>query len=270
MLGPYPIFCRGHSGGRILCEAFARNHIQMGHLAPGRNDTEYFSITNPFLRHLILHAYHYPHAQPAERQYDQELMRRCLTHYLQTEIPYPAGPFGWKHGISLFTLPVLMDTFPTAKIIHLIRDGRDVMLSRLEARFGGDNLSDPVNQLVVFGNSHTHDFEGHLLTPETIATYRNELEMLHWVTAVRYGLQGRHYPGRYLEIKYEDLCQNPVLVLTQIFDFINIRLLSTTRQWIIEAVHQTRIGKWQNLSPQQLDKPLQIGGELLKELGYLR
>jgi len=22
MQGPYPIFCRGHSGGRLLCEAF--------------------------------------------------------------------------------------------------------------------------------------------------------------------------------------------------------------------------------------------------------
>lgn len=267
--GPYPILCRGHSGGRLLCEAFIRNHIQMGQVDPERRDTEYFASHNPIIRELILNAYHYPTATETQRQYYQTLMKRGVTDYLNTQIQlHPPTPYGWKLGITLFTLPVLLDTFPTAKVIHLIRDGRDVMLSRLEARFGGHNLTDPLNQLIVFGDAHTDHYEVQPLTPDTIARYRNELEMRHWVTAVTYGLRGRAYPDRYLEIKYEDLCQHPRPQFAKIFDFIQVPFLTTTQDWLTQTVHPTRIGKWQNLPPVQLEKPLQIGEKLLKELGY--
>lgn len=115
MKGPYPIFCRGHSGGRLVCEAFIRNHIDMGHVAPDRQDTEFFATTNPLMRQLILNAYHYPHASPHQQHHCQDLMRQCVNQYHQTEIQLPNAPFGWKLGISLFTLPILLETFPTAK-----------------------------------------------------------------------------------------------------------------------------------------------------------
>jgi len=266
MQGPYPIFCRGHSGGRLLCEAFIRNGINMGQVARERQDTEFFAIHNPLIRELILNAYHYPHAEPKQRLYYQALMKQCIDDFRRQEIHQP-GPFGWKLGISLFTLLVLLDALPTAKVIHLIRDGRDVMLSRLEARFA--HLDDPVNKLVVFGQVDSEHFAGQPLTSEVIARYRNELEMLHWVTAVRYGLNGRAYPGRYLEVHYEAICAQPLYIFSQIFDFLEVPFLATTQKWVQQAVHQSRIGKWQSLSAQQLEKPLAIGAPLLKQLGYL-
>jgi len=196
--GPYPIFCRGHSGGRLVCEAFIRNQIDMGHVDPARKDTDFFNIHNPHLYKIILNAYQYPKAAAYQQRYYQNLMKRCITEYQKSEI-HSKSPYGWKMGMSLFTMPVVLDAFPTAKVIHLIRDGRDVMLSRLEARFA--HLNDPVNRLVVFGDTTINHFEGHLLTPKIIATYRNELEMQHWVTAVKYGLKGRAYGEQYLEIK---------------------------------------------------------------------
>ncbi len=193
-------------------------------------------------------------------------MKRCIIEYRKNEIQ-SKGAFGWKMGMTLFTLPVLLDTIPTAKVIHLIRDGRDVMLSRLEARIA--HLDEPINRLMVFGDATINHFEGQALSPETIATYRNELEILHWVTAVKYGLKGRTYNERYLEIRYEDICQNPILEFTQIFEFLELPFLETTKAWLLEAVHHTRIGKWKSLPKEQLEKPLAIAGELLKELGYL-
>jgi len=141
------------------------------------------------------------------------------------------------------------------------------MLSRLEARFA--HLQDPVNKLVVFGDTQVTHFEGLSLTADTIAKYRNELEMLHWVTAVRYGLRGRAYSGRYLEVKYEDICRAPVAIFQKIFDFIEVPFLKSTQVWLTQNVHQTRIAKWTKLPPEKLAKPLQIGRTLLKELGYL-
>jgi hypothetical protein len=266
--GPYPIFCRGHSGGRLVCEAFIRNQIAMGQVSQERKDTEFFNIHNPLLRELILNAYRYLHLESGQQCYYQNLLISCIKQYHDAEIR-TTGAFGWKMGIMIFTLPVLLDAFPTAKVIHLIRDGRDVMLSRLEARFGGNNLADSVNKLVVFGDATVDNFEGLPLTPDTVTRYRNELEMLHWVTAVRYGLIGRNYPQRYLEVKYEELCQRPVMVFKQIFDFLELPFLPITQEWLVQAVHQVRIGKWQQLSPTELVKPLQVGQSLLRELGYM-
>jgi len=266
MQGPYPIFCRGHSGGRLVCEAFIRNGIDMGHVAPDRKDTESFAITNPLIYELILNAYTYWEADDEQQQYSQNLIKQCINQYIEAEIQQPDKPFGWKMGISLFTMPMVLDAFPNAKVIHLIRDGRDVMLSRLEARFA--HMSDPVNRLVVFGKANVDHFQGHPLTPETVATYRNELEMLHWLTAVKYGLKGRAYTGRYLEIKYEEICQNPIPVFEQLFDFIGVKFLTTTQAWLQQTVYHTRMAKWKTLPAEQLKNPLEIAGSLLKELGY--
>ena len=266
--GPYPLLCRGHSGGRLVCEAFIRNGIAMGQVNAERKDTDFFAITNPRIREIILNAYQYLQATHEQQVYYQDLMRCCVEEYQQREIP-PAGPFGWKMGITLFAMLVVLDAFPAAKVIHLIRDGRDVMLSRLEARLGGLNFADPVNKLVVFGDINVDSFAGQPLTPTTIAAYRNELEMLHWVTAVRYGLQGRAYPDRYLEVKYEDICADPIAAFEQVFDFIEINFEAATQQWLLKTVHADKIGKWQTLAAEQLELPLRIGEALLRELGYI-
>ena len=81
------------------------------------------------------------------------------------------------------------------------------MLSR-NSRF--KNINNPINKLVIFGNALTDNYEGHALTTETINTYRNELEMQYWVTAVSYGFKGRKCGNRYLEVKYEDICTDPL------------------------------------------------------------
>jgi len=266
MQGPYPIFCRGHSGGRLLCEAFVRNQIDMGHLMAQRKDNHFFATYHPPMNEMVLNAYKYLEAEPVQRQYYQDMIKQQVNEYRKAEIQNQ-GPFGWKLGISLFTMPMVLDAFPSAKVIHLIRDGRDVMLSRLGSRM--DYLDEPVNRLVVFGDATIDNFEGHPLTPETVATYRNELEILHWVTAVNYGLKGRAYNERYFEVKYEDICQEPLSIFTQIFDFIEVPFLATTKTWLTQAVYNTKIGKWKNLSEEQLKKPLEIAEPLLKKLGYM-
>ena len=265
ILAPYPVFCRGHSGGRLVCNAFIHNQINMGNVHLERKDTTFFGIDNPLIYKMVLNAYSYLQADTKQKQYYQDLMKCCVTNYWNQEIQ-TNGAFGWKMGISLFTMLILLDTFPESKVIHIIRDGRDVMLSRLEARFG--NLHDPVNKLVVFGDAKVNQFEGQTLTTETIATYRNELEILHWRTAVEYGLRGRAYEGRYLEVKYEDICQNPIAKFTQIFDFLHLPFLETTKIWLQQTVYHSRIGKWQSLAKEKMEKPLEIAAPLLKQLGY--
>lgn len=263
----FPIFCRGHSGGRLLCETFQRNGIQMGAVSEERRDTLFFSADQPLLREIILNAFVYPHVNIQSKEYYQSLMKQCVQEFVATDGIDLSQPFGWKHGISLFSIQVFLDAFPTAKVIHLIRDGRDVMLSRLNARIG--NLHDPLNRLVVFGHADIDNYEGQLLNNATIEKYRNELEMWHWVTAVNYALAGRNYPTQYLEIKYEDLCHQPVETCEKIFSFLNLPLRDSTTAWLQQQVYTHRISKWHTLHDDELIRIHTICSDLLNKLGYI-
>ena len=262
--GPFPIFCRGHSGGRLLCEAFIRNAIEMGEVSPERKDTTWFADTNPKVHLLVMNSLRYPTSSPEERAGWEERTRECIRDYASSQIRGP-GPFGWKMGFSLFMMPMVLDAFPSARVVHLIRDGRDVMLSRLNARM---DFRSPLNRLVVFGDADVATWRGAPLTADTVTAYRNELEMQHWVTAVTFGLRGRAYGDRYLEVRYEDICTDPIPQFERIFHFLDVPFLPGTRAWLTKCVYGTRVGKWRRLPPEKIDTSLAIGADLLRHLGY--
>ncbi len=264
--GPFPIFCRGHSGGRLACEAYIRNGIKMGIVDEKKKDTDSLDTNNPFIRKIILNAFNYEKQNFLRKKYHQKVMKQCIKEFHKNEI-HSIDPFGWKLGLTTFTMPVVFDSFPNAKVLHIIRDGRDIMLSRLKTRI--EELSDPVNKIMVFGNKKITKYRGDALTKANIEKYRNELEMMHWVTAVKYGLQGRKYKDRYLEIRYEDMCRKPIETFSEVFDFLNIPFLESTKVWLRDSARTDRIGKWKELSEEEMKAPMEIGEELLKELGYV-
>ena len=130
--GPYVVFGRGHCGGRLLSEAYHRNGIYMGELSKEQRDTEGMGLNNERMVMIVKNAYRYPEAPPPE----QHEIERILTEQVESLRREASGkPFGWKMGVSIFCIEILLRTYPEARVIHLIRDGRDVCLSRLDARF---------------------------------------------------------------------------------------------------------------------------------------
>ena len=92
--------------------------------------------------------------------------------------------------------------------------------------------------------------------------------MRHWVTAVGFGLRGRAYGSRYLEVRYEDICANPIAQFERIFEFLDVPFIPPTQAWLTQSVHVTRVGKWRRAPPADIDTALAIGEELLGRLGY--
>ena len=96
--------------------------------------------------------------------------------------------WGDKTPIYVQWIPVLADLFPTARFVHVIRDGRDVAMSYLSVPWGPDDI---------------------------------------WGCAVKWrrdvGAGRRHGPvlgsRRYLEVRYEALVQEPRPTLERICDF---------------------------------------------------
>jgi hypothetical protein len=99
--------------------------------------------------------------------------------------------YGDKTPHFLFAIDELAAALPEAVFIHLVRDGRDVALSRRDAGWRLKGI---------------------------------DLEALRWETHVRYGRDhGRALGrGRYLEIRYEDLVDDTTGTMQQVCAFIRV------------------------------------------------
>jgi hypothetical protein len=264
--GPCVVFGRGHCGGRILSEAYFRNDIYMGRLSKKNRDTHGMGLKNPWMIEVAKGAYGYLGSAPDERA----RLERLLGERVEELRKKAAGkPYGWKVGSSIHCIEILLGTHADARVVHLIRDGRDVCLSRLDARLRAKHIVLPENKISVFGHSDITSWKGVALERAVEDDLlRNELEMLHWKTATEFGLRGRAYPGQYKEVRYEELCRSPVETLETVFDFIGVSMKPEVRQWAAENIHAARIGKWKGRET-ELTGTFELGEPTLAELGYV-
>jgi Sulfotransferase family len=162
-------------------------------------------------------------------------------------------------------LPTLHSLWPHARVIHLIRDGRDVALS-------------------LFDRTRTRRAAWHQPTweedPATTAA-------LYWEWNVRLGREaGAHLgSGRYRELRYESLIADPELECRKLCDFLALPYdpamvrfhegrtrteagLSPKRAWrpVTAGLRSWR----QQLVPEDLVRFEAAAGKLLEELGYER
>lgn len=117
-----------------------------------------------------------------------EALSALYRHYAATRGKPIAGdktPYHVRH------VALLAGYLPTARFIHIIRDGRDVVPSLMAMPFGPD---------------------------------RFERAVLYWKRDVEAGRHaGRSIgPDRYLEVRYEELVADPSRVLTQVTTFLGL------------------------------------------------
>ena len=99
----------------------------------------------------------------------------------------------------LFHMGILSKAFPKAKFIHVIRDGRDVALSKRKVGWIGTRSSDPIKQLIYAA--------------------------IDWKMAIRYGQSyAKKLGDNYLEICYEDIICNLDGVLKTVGNFAEIKI----------------------------------------------
>ncbi len=154
--------------------------------------------------------------------------------------------------------------FPDSPLVHIIRDGRDVVTSRVERDLDAEPDTDPV----------------------AIAALRARM----WADAM--GLRDRmvadpRFASHYFELRYEDLVRDPRRVLEQLFAFLGEefdadvlgfyrieRNVDGTEEWSADAVRRPiftdSIGRYRtDLAPEALDAVLANAGPALRALGYI-
>ncbi len=168
----------------------------------------------------------------------------------------------WAESTPLNILYIhdILQTFPSAKIIHIVRDGRDVALSFTKLKILRN----------IYGGR-----EGQLYT-----------SAIYWDWIIKAGLENtKLYPNSILQVKYEDIVTNMQLELTRIGTFIE-------KELDIDRIHNNAIGavskpntsfkdelhkqdfspveRWEkSTSPKTAAKLEQLIGPELISLGYI-
>jgi hypothetical protein len=163
-----------------------------------------------------------------------------------------------------FVLGAVLHAYPQAKVVHMVRDGRDVVCSLLEKgwlrsdRGGADDVGSP------YGERPRSWVEPGRL-PEFQAASEATRAAWAWrsyLVAARGGA-----PQATLEVRYEDLAGDPDATAGHIADHIgaDAQELATA----LRDVHAQSVGRWRrDLTEEQVADVEAEAGPLLRELGY--
>lgn len=157
---------------------------------------------------------------------------------------------------NLFYADEILERYPEAKVIVMIRDGRDVCVSLQKAGENGARWcpKERKDQIILWKNAADKYLE--LISDE-------------------------RFKDRIMQAKYEDLKDNPMRGIQQMFEFAGIDTSSELISKIVEKtdikkligktsnVYKGNVGEWKNVfSKQDLKLFKEIAGDILLKLGY--
>lgn len=219
---------------------------------------------------------------------DIRLMVRFFTEHIFFDLAKSkpgARVAGEKTPQGNSTMPRILEVFPDARIIQIIRDGRDVVVSNWFLSFNA------ANQDSLMGLSRDLGFDLNHLAPDEIPDEYVRFQIRNWNRAMLNKKKEEHrlHDDNYCEIKYEDLHRRPEQILRQVLLYLDVDANEKIIHNMIQANQFKRIsggrergeevrnamyrkgviGDWKNfLKPEQEIIIEEEAGEMLRRYGY--
>jgi hypothetical protein len=175
-----------------------------------------------------------------------DLAATMQTH--RHDLPPDALAWGWKEPRSIYLLPFFNAVMPNMRFLHWMRDGRDMAFSENQ------------QQLRKHGDSVLTSEEGDWKKPARSIALWTRVN----TRAADFGEE--HMPDRYLRVRFEDLCSDPVATVRQIYEFFGLE------GDVEEAAAQVRppdtLGRWRSARKRVLEQLHEIAGPALERFGY--
>ncbi|MEV5749396.1 sulfotransferase [Actinoallomurus sp. NPDC052308] len=276
-----PVFLLGapHSGTDLLARALRRSgafHVTMGR--PGVVRTVYAFARRPSIANergqgaarVLRDAY--AHTWQVTREGCGECPADCRGLGRIGADGTCADPRGVQRFADatpdlIYSTDVILDAFPDAQLIQIIRDGRDVVAGMLTDerclawfRPGFANL-DEVFPNPFFG---VEDVTERARWPQAGVAVKCALR---WRGAIRLSarLRAQTPEEQLLTIRYEELVARPREVVSALSDYLGQRVSRTA----LYGLHDGGVGRWQEgLTPKQVIQVEKIAGAELTRLGY--
>ncbi len=180
-------------------------------------------------------------------------------------------PWSWKDPRNTYTLPIWLDFFPRAKVIHIYRHGVDVASSLRIRLLKAKSLSF-YKQVYSFLQAkltgrYTRSLKIRLKElGKKQVVYRLEGGLDLWVKYMKEAQNAKNYTDDYFELKYEELLENPVPLIHDLAKFCNITVNETKIKAITSSIKTDRRFAYKN-SP-ELVKFAKEHEDKLKQFGY--
>lgn len=167
----------------------------------------------------------------------------------------PGAPWGWKFPESYLAEPYVAETFPTARYLHVLRDGRDVAFKR--------HLTDvPEHRLA----------RGILRRQGALALPHHLQAALSWSFQVEvFGSFRRTLsPDQLLTIRYEDLVEQPQQTADLVAELLRVEMTAACRAYLDRDVTAAHVGEFRSQDQGQIREVEQLIAPTLRSLGYER
>lgn len=209
------------------------------------------------------------------------------------------GAWGWKVCETAFVMPEVRRLLPTSVFVHLLRDGRDVVLSDRGYFQVTSPTSDPpgwqpasplgptdgsggsrlsyrdFSRLVTFGEAGVRRWQGiDLDEPRDVVGNRYLLQMQAWVTAVNWARRdSAMLGGGYHEVRYEKLCTSPVDTARALFQRLDLPWSVAAASFLDRYAVVTRVGRWRHAQfsmqeTRDFARAVALAHPVLEECGY--
>lgn len=183
--------------------------------------------------------------------------------------------FAEKTPRNCFLVNFLSQTFPEAKFVHIIRDGRDAALSHskkpwMQSAHAVSGKREP-------GGYRYGPYARFWVERERVSEFESTSDIHRCIWAWRRHTQSvlesaSHLPKtRYYELRYENLINSSAHEADQLLDFLDISSFSSRSSFhkAVSTVRPDSVGLWKKeLSPEQLHCIKEESGQLLQELEY--
>jgi Sulfotransferase family len=246
---PVLIVGTGGSGTRVVARLVERMGVFLGKRLNAAHDAEAMTRYLETCRSEIPRLWRAPGDVP--RWMTRELVDALLRQ--RRGIPHPRAPWGLKNPRAMFYLPHLHRVCPGLRLIHVVRDGRDMAFST--NRY----------QLDVLGDVYSLALRTRLAdapVPVRAIALWSEINcaVARWGEAT--------LGGRYLRLRFGDLCAAPVATIEQIAGFLALPR-GAARPLLADVEPPPSIGRWREQDPVLLARVLAEGEPGLRAFGYV-
>lgn len=241
---PIVIGGSGHSGTRVFSEILTQGGVFTGirHVTKRARSEDLNMIG-------LLNRWVHRHVGGDLTLAQQAQMRREFALRLRLFFPVRSMPWGFKNPRTMLILPFLDEMFPGMKFVHVVRDGRDISL-------GNDFAA-------------RNRYRSAFLNKDETNLSAEEAMILFWgrsnQRAMEYGQQ--RMPGRYLQMKWEELCENPVRKTRELLEFASCPVEDAWK--IAQIVRKpSSIGRWRSFPARARRRVHYRGARWLSMFGY--
>ncbi len=178
-------------------------------------------------------------------------------------------PWGWKDPRNTFTLPMWLDLFPDAKIIHIYRHPLDIASSLITRRKRGlTRLKDrhrTFRPFYWYYLMHKFILQNRVFVDIRGTTLEEALNIWEeYMTEARSHVSS--LSERAIEIKYEDFLEHPAEVLSTLSEFCGLGATETKIEEVASTVNKSRAYAYLN-DPELKDFSDKIADQL-RDYGY--